>query len=44
MVLHYEVKQIGGPFLDTGVEFIAAEGLLDGTQGALEALVLFQTE
>jgi len=44
VILDHQVKQIGGLFFDAGIELIAAEGLVDGTQGALESLVLFQAE
>jgi len=44
MVLYNEVEQVGGFFFDAGIEFFTAKGLVDGTQGAFEALVLLQTE
>ena len=40
MVLDDEVEQVCGLLLDARVQFLAAEGLVDGTEGALETLVI----
>lgn len=44
MVLDDKVKQIGGFLLNAGIDIRAIKSLIDGTESALEALVLFLTE
>ena len=44
MVLDDEVKKIGRFFLDAGVKLLAVKGLVDAADGALETLIIFDTE
>jgi hypothetical protein len=44
VVLYDEIEEVGPLFLDARVEFLPAEGLVDGPQRALETLILFDAE
>lgn len=44
MVLDDKVQEVRSLFLHARIEFLTAEGLVDGTECALESLILFQTE
>lgn len=44
MVFNHEVQQVGCLLFNAGVQFLAAKGLVDGGQGALEPVILLQSE